>query len=189
MPVREIWSLRQLSEVTYHQRMQKLKTTDPEFLAHVESCIDRHGEVLVLFRYPYAAGSKDYNFFHKIDEFMEAIRKLRSRTWVISYGEPQLPLRGVVDETFIDQALDLIPDGREYLILCIEKTVLNSPHFHSEYHDDCAGETHEELRESLERFRGRPVGVGLFPPWADENEQTKDAVVADEDGEVRSAAY
>lgn len=38
--------------------MKKLKTTDAEFLTHVESCIDRYGEILVCFRYPYAAGKK-----------------------------------------------------------------------------------------------------------------------------------
>lgn len=169
--------------------MKIFKTTDPEFLLHIESCIVRHGEVLVVFRYPNAGGAKEFIFFRRTAEFVEASQKLPSRTWIVSYGEPQLPLRGVVDDNFIERACGLILDGREYLIVCMEKSVLDYPHYHHEYYDYDAGETHEELREDLNGVRGKAVAVGLYPPWAEENEYVTDAVVADADGEIRFAAY
>jgi hypothetical protein len=169
--------------------MTHVKTTDPEFLAQIESWINQYGEVLVLLRYPYAAGSRDFVFFHRMEDFHSALQKLGSRTWVIAYGEPQLPLRGQVDDVLIQRALGQIPDGREYLIVCLEKTVEDYPPRYRREYEETAGETHEELRESLNELRGRRVGVGLFPPWADESERTIEAFVPDEDGEVRSAAY
>ena len=167
-----------------------VKTTDPHFLSRVESCIDKRGEVLALFKYAYAAGSRDFTFFNDIQEFRSEVERLPPNTWVIVYGEPQLPLRGRVDDALITAALGQIPGGSEYLVVCLEKTVEQySPNYRREYHEETAGETHEELKEALEGFRGRPVGVGLFPPWPDESEDTIEGFVPDEEGEVRPGAY
>jgi len=166
------------------------KTTDPQFLSQVESWIDKRGEVLALFKYVNAAGSRDFAFFNDIREFRSELERLQPNTWVIVYGEPQLPLRGRVDDTLITAALGQIPDGREYLIVCLEKTIKQyPPNYQWEYYEETAGETHEELKEDLEEFRGRPVGVGLFPPWPGESEESIEAFVPDGKGEVSPGAY
>jgi hypothetical protein len=166
------------------------KTTDPQFLGRVESWIAKHGEVLALFKYVNAAGSRDFTFFNDVRDFRSGLERLPPNTWVIVYGEPQLPLRGRVDDALIIAALGRIPDGSEYLIVCLEKTVERyPPHYRREYYEETAGETHEELREGLEGFRGRPVGVGLFPPWPGDSQETIEGFVPDEKGEVRPGAY
>jgi len=170
--------------------MGYVKTTDPQFLARVESLINKCGEVLALFKYVYAAGSHDFTFFNDIGDLRSELGRLPPNAWVIVYGEPQLPLRGRVDDAFIEAVLERIPDGREYLIVCLEKTVEQyPPNYRREYYEDTAGETHEELKEDLEEFRGRSVGVGLFPPWPDESASTVEAFVPDEKGKVKPGAY
>ena len=170
--------------------MGYVKTTDPPFLGRVEFWIDKHGEVLALFKYVNAAGSRDFSFFNDVRAFRSELERLSPNTWVIVYGEPQLPLRGCVDDTLISAALEQIPDGREYLIVCLEKTVEQyPPSYRREYYEETAGETHGELREDLEGYRGRPVGVGLFPPWPGDSEETIEGFVPDGEGEVRPGAY
>jgi hypothetical protein len=170
--------------------MEYVKTTDHRFLSRVESWIDKRGEVLALIKYANAAGSRDFTFFNDVREFRSKLERLPPNTWVIVYGEPQLPLRGRVDDALITAALELIPDGNEYLVVSLEKTVEQyPPNYRREYYEETAGETHWELKEALEEFRGRPVGVGLFPPWPDDSEDTVEAFVPDEKGEVRPGAY
>jgi hypothetical protein len=74
--------------------------------------------------------------------------------------DPQLPIRGVVDEAFIASALAGVVDGREYLLLSKE-TQPGSP-------ISRVGEigcSHAELREALEELRGTEVALGLCPAY------------------------
>jgi len=52
-----------------------------------------------------------------------------------------------------------------------------------------AGVSHSELRDDLEKSRGQPVAVGLYPPWLDGPPNVVHAVVPDSDGVVRAGPY
>ena len=40
----------------------------------------------------------------------------------------------------------------------------------------CGRESHEELREELERLRGCAIAAGVYPPWLEDNEDVISAI-------------
>ena len=160
-------------------------TKDAQFLRTLKSWLDTHAEVLLMIRYSGAAGSKRFEFFRSFREIAERMQELPPRTSVICFREPQLPLRGVVDDEFIAECLSRIPDGSEYLVVETTRRVYGQA---SWFHHG-AGESHAELSEELEDARGRPVAAGAYPPWLYDTEDVISAVVPDADGTPRSGVY
>ncbi|MSU80449.1 MAG: hypothetical protein EXS16_20470 [Gemmataceae bacterium] len=74
------------------------------------------------------------------------------------FRDPQLPMRGTVDEAFIASALDAIPDGEEFLVLTMD--ALPGSGISSR---GMMGASHTDLRESLEELRGKRVALGVCP--------------------------
>lgn len=162
-----------------------LPITDPTFLAKVESWFRAESELLVLIRYSHAAGSRTFEFFSSFEAFCEQLRTLPHLTMVIVFGEPQLPIRGIVDDAFIVRCLENIPDGSDFLVTETVKRVYGR----ASWFHHAEGETHAELREALEDCRGAPVAVGLCPPWLTDSEVVISAVVPDEHGVARAGIY
>jgi hypothetical protein len=160
-------------------------TTDPKFIGTLESWFRSTPELLVLFRFSHAAGSKDFEFFSSLQALCERVRQLAPRTSVIAFRHPQLPIRGVVDDSFIAKCLSNIPDGSEYLVV---ETVRRIAGRHSWFHHG-AGESHIELRDELEQSRGVLVAAGPYPPWIEDSDDVVSAVVADEHGVVSPGVY
>jgi hypothetical protein len=104
---------------------------------------------------------------------------------VIAFRQRQLPLRGLVDDEFIGKSLNFIRNGSEFLVV---ETVPRTAGSASWFHYD-AGESLDELREALEGLRGKPVAVGEYPPWLEENLDVISAGVPDEDGNFRAGVY
>ena len=55
--------------------------------------------------------------------------------------------------------------------------------------DARAGETHEELVEDLQDYRGRQVAIGLYPPWLYDTDDVIEAISPDNDGTVERGIY
>src|SRR5687768_11921854 len=125
--------------------MSYLSTEDSTFRLRVEGWLERRGEVAALIRYSRAAGSKSFEFFYAREAFSDRLRQLPGSTCVTVFREPQLPLRGRVDEEFLRAALAHIPDGVEYLIAGLEEV---SDGKYSWLHF-LSGENHAELSEHL----------------------------------------
>lgn len=160
------------------------------FLTGVKDMIDARGEILALFRYAAAAGNKDFTLYNDFALFQNEINRLPANTNVIVWGHEQLPLRGRVDRAFIDQAIETIPEGAEYLVLCVERTVHDyRPHHYWEWCDYSAGVTHAELIADLEEYTGRRVAVGLWPPWPEQDARVIEAFVPDNFGRVTPGPY
>jgi hypothetical protein len=159
--------------------------TDPEFLGTLESWLRSLPEILVLIRYPAAAGNKDFEFFSSFEALSNRIRQLPPSTSIVAFRQPQLPLRGVVDESFVANCLGCVPDSSEFLVL---ETARRANGEKSWFHW-VAGETHAELREALEDSRGAPVAVGPYPPWLADTDDVVSAIVPDENGMVRGGVY
>jgi hypothetical protein len=161
-----------------------IATSDPEFRNKATEWLSANSELLVAIRYPYAAGSKDFEFYSSIDQLVQKTSTLPPRTNVILFRSKHLPLRGVVDDEFIARSLQSIPDDAEYLVVELQLRVYGKQSwFHHE-----SGISHRELRQTLEDSRGIPVAAGVLPPWHDTTE-TFDAYIPDSDGQVRPAAY
>ena len=160
-------------------------TDSAEFRTIVESWIADRSEVLALIRYSGAAGSKDFEFFHTVEEFRNRLARLLPSTCITVFRDPQLPLRGRIDDEFIARAIEAIPDGVEYLVAGLEQIVCEP----AEWLMHRAGETHAELRKDLEEMRGELASFGPYPPWLHDNDTVISAVIPNPDGTVTTGAY
>jgi len=158
---------------------------DPAFLAQLRSWLEEGGELLVLFRYSAAAGSREFELFDSYPDLETRVRGLAASTSVIAFKQGQLPLRGVADDDFIAVCLAAIPDGSEYLVLQTQRVTYGSASWY--HHDD--GNSHEQLRAELEDLRGLPVAVGLHPPWLVDSAEVISAIMPGEDGIPRVGVY
>ena len=167
--------------------MPYLSTNDLPFLFTAQNWIEANGEVFTLIRFHASAGAKSFEFFRSLDTFSSRLQELRPRTCVTVFRDRQLPLRGQVDEEFARQALALVPDGAEFLVVVLDKMTVGAQ---SWFHD-AAGESHAELLEALrdDYCYGKQVAVGTYPPWLEDNEAVISAVVPDSDGSVTTGAY
>jgi hypothetical protein len=160
-------------------------TADANFLDKLESWLRARPEILVLIRYSHAAGNKDFELFSSFAALSNRIRQLPPSTSIVAFRTPQLPLRGVVTESFVASCTNHIPDGSEFLVLeTTRRTYGEESWFHWK-----AGESHAELREALEDSRNVPVAVGLYPPWLMDTDDVISAVVPDGQGIVRVGVY
>ena len=159
--------------------------TDPTFLGTVESWLRTQTEILALIRYSHAAGNKEFELFSCFQDFSERLRQLPHLTCVTVFHQPQLPIRGVVDDAFIARCLQSIPNGSEYVVT---ETVRRA-YGRMSWFKYRAGESHADLHAYLEQCRGVPVAVGLYPPWFQDTEDVISAVVPDEHGVARSGIY
>lgn len=165
--------------------MSYASSTDKTFLATLTEWFQSHGELLLLIRYSHAAGSKSFEFFSSFETMTERLVHLPPSTCIIAFRQPQLPLRGLVDESFITRCLSSIPEGSEYLVADLTlRTVGRASWFHHG-----AGESHEELWAELENLHGHTVAAGLYPPWLEDTEDVISAVVPDENGVVTTGVY
>lgn len=171
-------------------RMGHRSIFDSRFREKVTQWIHQRSEVLVLIRYPGSA-VKDFEFYQSVTVLGSRLLELTPRTSVIVFGERQLPLRGTVNEEFIQQATELFytfPEsqgGREYLVANLEQADCGpySKHFH------CAGETIDELLADLNGKIGELVAFGKYPPWLYDGEEVISAIVPDADGKVQLGIY
>lgn len=160
-------------------------TNDPQFLRTLQSWFDTQAEILLMIRYSGAAGSRGFEFFRSFRDMAHRLHELPPRTSVIAFREPQLPLRGVVDDEFITECLSRIPDGSEYLVVETTRRVYGRA---SWFHHG-SGDSHAELSEELDNSRGIPVAAGAYSPWIKDTEDVISAVVPDADGVPRSGVY
>lgn len=161
-------------------------STDNTFLGTIEGWFLDRPEILVLVRYPYAAGNRSFEFFSSSEVLFKRLRELPARAGVTAFRQPQLPLRGVVDDAFIESCIRAIPDRSEFLLVeTVQRVYGRASWFH-----DMEGKSHGELREALEDSRGVAVAVGPDPPpWFNEGPDIITAYVPDEDGVVRPAPH
>jgi hypothetical protein len=156
-----------------------------EFLKTLGDWLSSHTEVLVLIRYSRAAGDKSLEFHTSFAALQESLRQLPAEACVTVFRNPQLQLRGIVDDEFIGKCLRKVPDGSEFAVVETVPTTAG-PHSWFTY---TAGESHDELRENLEGMRGRSVAVGEYPARQEDSPEVISGYVPAEDGKVRRGVY
>ena len=159
--------------------------TDKEFLKTLEDWLDSQSEIMVLISYSRAGGNKSFEFFTSFAALSERLQQLRPQDCITAFRRPQLTIRGVVDDAFIDKCLSEMPDDTEFLVV---ETIRRTAGGYS-WFSYTAGETSEELRTALEDSRGNPVAVGKYPPWLEDNPDVISGYVPDEDGVARTGVY
>ena len=167
------------------QEMSYESATSENFLSTVRGWFAVSPEILALFRFSHAAGNREFEFFTTFDAFKERLGGLPERTCITVFAEPQLPIRGVVDDELIERVLSSLTDGSEYLIVeTIRRVYGKQSWFHH-----AGGDSHEALRQDLEQSRGVPIAVGLYPPWLIDSDTVVSAVVPDAEGNVICGVY
>jgi hypothetical protein len=130
------------------------------FLERVAEWIQRSGEVLVILRYLRAAGAKDFALCRTRGDFEALVESLPTGTDIEVFRDPQIQLRGVVDQSFTASAVKAISDGQEYLVI----TMGVRPGSKISRFGDI-GLSHAELLESLEGLSGTDVALGVCPAY------------------------
>ena len=141
-------------------RYDPARDVTPAFLDRVATWIEATGEVLVVLRYLRAAGAKDFALCRTRQEFESLVSSARRGTDICVFRDRQLPLRGVVDEAFVELALRSIADEDDFILLTTE--VRPGPWISL---SGDIGLSHAELRESLAELMGADVALGRWPDY------------------------
>jgi hypothetical protein len=162
-----------------------LRTNDADFLQPIANRLCQGKEVLVLIEYSRAAGSKSFEFMNSIGAFTERLAQLTPASRVTAFTQSQLPLRGCVDDRFIEDCLRQIDEGSEFLVV---ETAPRNAGSVTWFHDE-AGTSHQELMDALEDSRGRTVAAGSYPQVVTDGVSSVTAYVADGSGNVQVGVY
>src|SRR5262245_37163060 len=86
------------------------------FIATVHGWLASSGEVLVVLRYLRAAGRKGYALCHSSADFEAIVAEAPPGTDIEVFRERQLPIRGLVTDQFIAEALTAVGTGEEHMV-------------------------------------------------------------------------
>lgn len=156
---------------------------DASFLDVVRAWFTMSNNIFVVVRYSRMAGAKDYFWFSDYAPLDSLLHRLPPQTEVIAFRDNQFPLHGVVDDSFIQQVLALIPENTEAMI---SDSIAPS----NARIDITICESHSELLESLRELTHMNIVVGLYAPWHDnDNERMISALVPSPDGTLKRGIY
>ena len=162
-----------------------LSALGSSFIDTLQGWLGTQSELLLMFRYPNAGGSRDFEVHSSPAAIARRLSRLPPQTSVIAFRKPHLPIRGISTPALIQAALAAIPDGTEFLVV---ETVLTTYGKRSWYRN-ASGESHIELREELESSAGRAVMVGSYPPWLADGPDVISGYVPDAQGCIKPGAY
>ncbi|CAN5143459.1 hypothetical protein BH09PSE6_BH09PSE6_11450 [soil metagenome] len=151
-----------------------VSTSDEAFLATVHRWIDASGEVLVLLELS-GSGEKEFVFCRDFPAFERQTRSLPAQSRVTVYRDRQLPLRGTVDDAYVQAALAQVPDGAEWLVTALRPMRAGT----LSWYPNASGSNHEDLIDDLLEFHGDQAAMGEHPPSNGNGEQVATAVVPD----------
>jgi len=158
---------------------------DSEFIEAIEKRLSEDKEILLLIEYSRAAGSKSFEFITSVAALSERLRQLTPNARVTVFTQSHLPLRGCVDDQFIEDCVRQIGNGSEFLVVeTTPRSAGNVSWFHHE-----AGISHQELRDALEDSRGRTVAAGIYPQTVSDGISSVTAYVPDDVGNVEMGVY
>jgi hypothetical protein len=160
--------------------MTPTSTRDSGFLSDVKQLMDCNHRVLVVVRYVYAAGSKDFILLESMEQFSELLTRLKERDSVIVFKSINVVNEGTVDRNFIEDSILKYPQGASWVLI--------GPDNYDYTADWAYAESKSELAEELEDRIGNVVCIINEPEYMSE-EFTVAAYVPDLDGNVRPGAY
>lgn len=139
-----------------HTIMDLLEIRDPGIRATALSWLNETRELFVELYYPHSGGSGWFYLLTSPGDLTQLIQQARDGALFFLLKHKQFPLRGIVDDAFVNQARAIIADGEQYLI-----TDLATYPKHLSFFGD--GQTHKQLLADLHDLRGVRVGVGHEP--------------------------
>jgi hypothetical protein len=153
------------------------------FLDAVQPWFAARNDIFVVARYSAMAGAREYFWFDDFALFVERLKRFSPQTDVSVFRDNQFPLRGIVDDELIRQALELIPENTEAMV-----TDRLAPSNGSIYLWAC--DTHRELTDALRDLVGAPAAIGRYPPWHRlDNDHLMSGLVPFPDGTLKRGVY
>ena len=129
--------------------------TEPVVADTLKDWFRASGELFVELYKPKGGGSGDFYVLNSYSQYEDLMANAKPGSISFVLRDRQLPIRGVVDDGLIAEALAQIPEGEYYII--IEPCVYPN----SFVHLSDGGRTHEELENDLEKLRGVEVWAGV----------------------------
>jgi hypothetical protein len=147
---------------------------DQHVIATVQDWLAHSHELWVELYYPHSGAGGTFYFISTTADFHDLVHQARGGAIFFILRHQQYPIRGLVDDAFIQDAVANIPDGTAYEIvdLAVYPTALS---FYG------SGDSHHELREDLDQCRGVFVGLGKLPNTPDKywvENTSSDSIVA-----------
>lgn len=120
---------------------------DPHLQATLQTWLNEMNELFVELYYPHSGGSGWFYLLTPVADVNNLIEQARDGAFFFLLKQKQFPLRGIVGDAFIRQAVTTIADGEDYLI-----TDLAMYPEHVSFFGD--GQTHQQLLMVLDELRG-----------------------------------
>ena len=133
---------------------------DPRFLSTVKDWIEIDGEVYLMLWFHAAAGTKHHWLLNSYDHFISVLDSVHGYCSVDVYQDPRFPIRGVVNDELIQQALAAFPDGEDWFLMVLEQE--DGRRMTSDVWGD---KSHVALVEELKRHAGKHVVIGPDVHW------------------------
>jgi hypothetical protein len=131
---------------------------DLKFVEQIERWIREASEVFVVIVDPNGYERIYYGIISDLEQLTTAVSGLPPKAEITVIKGKQLPLRGIVDETFLQRALSAIDDPEDFLLLSLEgDDFLEREVFH--------GDHRWELEAIFDNFAGQMVAFGKLPQW------------------------
>jgi len=162
--------------------MELWNIKNEEFQKNGIKLIQTNGEVLILIRYPYQAGNRDYFIIKSEKDFINFLNERKSKESITLFKSIENVAEGLINEDFIRITLEELeePKYSDWLTLFPGIKDKNENWFYDE--------TKEDLEESFRFNMGSYVRIVEDSLWLNE-ELIFHAYVPDEDGEIRPGAY
>jgi len=129
---------------------------DETFVNQVEEWLNEQGELFVVIQHYLSINLNQYALVTSVKTLQEIILNAPEKTMIFVYQEKQLPLRGIADETFLENALHMIQDSEDYLLLDLTSEVQSKQAY-------LHGDTFWELRGRFPDFLHKKVAFGKMP--------------------------
>jgi len=111
------------------------------------------GELFVELYKPRSGGSGSFYVLKSLDQYDELMVNANPGSFCFVLRDPQLPIRGIVDDGFIARSLSEIASDGYYVV--IEPCT-----FPGDFNYLADGKTHAELKLDLEKLRGKEAWAG-----------------------------
>ncbi|CAN5236092.1 hypothetical protein BH09PSE6_BH09PSE6_01860 [soil metagenome] len=151
-----------------------LQTSDATFRSLVHRWIAASGEVLVLLQLS-GSGEKEFVFCRDTASFDKQTASLPAQSRVTVYRDRQLPLRGIVDDNYVQSAIGQVPDGSAWLVIALKPMRAGT----LSWYPNAEGTNHEDLIDDLLEFHGAEAAMGAHPPPSDRLDEVATATVPD----------
>jgi hypothetical protein len=169
---------------------EPISTKATVFLETVLESIDCGQLLIVLNRYAYRGGYRDFFLVKNRDDFDKILNAARSRDSISVFFEGAVQIKGVVGESLTSEILKVVkPEfdkSDEYAIFIVRS---DSPKSNLEGDYIRYFTSIEKMSDWLDTHKGVPIIVSDLPYWEKNSNKVVTAYIPDADGVVRTGAY